>query len=351
MQATSDDQVVDESITNTSFDDAEYDATDALADDGIMVDNDDDEPEEDETGSEVSVKNKPVKPPFRDPPPDMVRLRPSNFRNIPDTVFIEYPPELNIKRNDVSHLENLGKRSLGYASHWERICIRNAFHRAGFSKVNGNSTTNKNSKDSKGDGAWTAMWSKHQNESQMQGLNCLQKVNHFPSSWCIGRKDRLVRTIQAMYRVHGSEFNFHPASFILPAERDACHRQINMDTKAAAASKNSKNLSSANGGMWIIKPCASSCGKGIQVVSGNQVLALSKNRKILVQKYIHDPFLIDQKKFDLRMYVMVTGVDPMRVYIFQDGLARFSTKDYSLKNIGDRFAHLTNYSINKKSKE
>jgi tubulin polyglutamylase TTLL4 len=327
---------VEEPIVNASFDENEYSAGDVSIDDGIQVDDDDedDQDQDDNDGNKVSEVNK--KPPYRDPPPNMVRLRNSKFTNIPAVVFIEYPPELNIKRDDESETVDLGKRQLGYQSHWERICIRNAFNRAGFTK-----TTKK---------IWTAMWSKHQNDTQMNDLNCLQKVNHFPSSWCIGRKDRLVRTMQSMYRVHGNEFNFHPASFILPSEREGCHRQINMDIKAALQ-RGSKSSAACNGGMWIIKPCASSCGKGIQVVNGSQVLAMPKSRKVLVQKYIHDPYLIDGKKFDFRMYCMVTGVDPMRVYIFKEGLTRISTKEYSLKNISDRFAHLTNYSINKKSKE
>ena len=60
---------------------------------------------------------------------------------------------------------------------------------------------------------------------------------------------------------------------------------------------------------------------------------------------------IDGNKFDLRLYVVITGVDPLRVYVFKEGLTRISTSRYSLKNLSDRFAHLTNYSINKKSKE
>ena len=283
----------------------------------------DDDDDEDDAVEEVE------KLPFRDPPIDCVRLRPSAFRNIPATVFIEYPPELGMTRKDESEIEELGTRKLGYRSAWERICIRNAFMRAGFVKSQK---------------YWTAMWSKHQNDGQMKELNCLQKINHFPSSWCVGRKDRLVRTMQAMYRKHGSEFNFHPASYILPAEREALHRQIAIDQKGKT-----KSSISQQGGLWILKPVASSCGRGINVVTGTQVLAMPKSKKLLVQKYVHDPYLIDGKKFDLRIYVIVTGVDPLRVYVHKEGLTRISTNSYSLKNLSDRFAHLTNYSINKKS--
>lgn len=67
------------------------------------------------------------------------------------------------------------------------------------------------------------------------------------------------------------------------------------------------------------------------------------------QRYIHNPMLIDGRKFDLRLYVLVTSMEPLRVYLFEEGLVRFSTKRYSLKNLRSRFTHLTNYSINKKS--
>jgi hypothetical protein len=48
--------------------------------------------------------------------------------------------------------------------------------------------------------------------------------------------------------------------------------------------------------------------------------------------------------------VLVTSFEPLRCYVFQEGLTRFSTKNYSMKNLSSRYAHLTNYSINKKSK-
>ena len=68
-----------------------------------------------------------------------------------------------------------------------------------------------------------------------------------------------------------------------------------------------------------------------------------------MQRYIHNPMLIDGRKFDLRLYVLVTSMEPLRVYLFEEGLVRLSTKKYSLRNLRSRFTHLTNYSINKRS--
>ncbi|XP_014745563.1 PREDICTED: tubulin polyglutamylase TTLL5 isoform X4 [Sturnus vulgaris] len=72
---------------------------------------------------------------------------------------------------------------------------------------------------------------------------------------------------------------------------------------------------------------------------------------ILVSRYISNPLLIDDFKFDVRLYVLVTSYDPLVVYLYEEGLARFATVRYdqASKNIKNQFMHLTNYSVNKKS--
>jgi tubulin polyglutamylase TTLL5 len=42
-------------------------------------------------------------------------------------------------------------------------------------------------------------------------------------------------------------------------------------------------------------------------------------------RYIDNPMLIDGYKFDLRIYVAITSMHPLRVYIYKEGLARFAT--------------------------
>jgi len=66
---------------------------------------------------------------------------------------------------------------------------------------------------------------------------------------------------------------------------------------------------------------------------------------------------MDGKKFDLRIYVMVTSMGsdktPMTAHICEEGLVRFCTEDYqkpSKDNMHVLLGHLTNYSLNKNSK-
>ena len=56
---------------------------------------------------------------------------------------------------------------------------------------------------------------------------------------------------------------------------------------------------------------------------------MKSGEQYVVQRYMHKPYLIDGLKFDMRLYVLVYGTDPMRVFLFKDGLARFATVPYS----------------------
>ena len=73
-------------------------------------------------------------------------------------------------------------------------------------------------------------------------------------------------------------------------------------------------------------------------------------RECTVSHYIGNPLLLGGLKFDLRIYVVVSSLQPLRVHLCREGLARFATEAYSLSALHQRCGHLTNYSLNKHSK-
>lgn len=59
---------------------------------------------------------------------------------------------------------------------------------------------------------------------------------------------------------------------------------------------------------------------------------------------------MDSLKFDLRLYVLVTCLEPLKIHVCKEGLVRFATNPYRpacSRNLKDVFCHLTNYSLNK----
>ena len=72
---------------------------------------------------------------------------------------------------------------------------------------------------------------------------------------------------------------------------------------------------------WIIKPPNLFCGMGIRVVNSFKEIP-NKKSQLCVQSYIKTPALINKLKFDLRVYVLVTSVDPLRIYLYREGLTR-----------------------------
>jgi tubulin polyglutamylase TTLL4 len=185
---------------------------------------------------------------------------------------------------------------------------------------------------------WSLLWSSHPPPELLRSLKVNQKTNHFPGSWHLGRKDLLWRNISRMHRRFGRSYHITPLGYVLP--------------KGAAAWETAR--ARQPDALWIWKPCSQSCGRGIKVLSStiSEDDAKDLNRKRgIVQRYIHNPLLINGYKFDLRVYVVVVSYEPLKVYFNDEGLVRMATEKYSLSSdsLDIRTMHLTNYSVNKLS--
>ncbi|XP_016975998.1 tubulin polyglutamylase TTLL4 isoform X2 [Drosophila rhopaloa] len=181
---------------------------------------------------------------------------------------------------------------------------------------------------------WMAVWEKHMKSPGFRTIRSHQKYNHIPGSFRIGRKDTMWRSIYNNMKKFGKkEFGFMQKSYIMPDDLESL-RQV--------WPKNASKLTK-----WIVKPPASARGTGIRIV--NKWSQFPKDRPLVVQKYIERPLLINDNKFDMRLYVVLTSINPLRIYMYKDGLARFASVKYSseLSNLDERCMHLTNYSINK----
>jgi len=109
------------------------------------------------------------------------------------------------------------------------------------------------------------------------------------------------------------------------------------------------------GALWIYKPANLSCGRGIKLISSSNSPTSDKKlsqKTGIIQRYVDRPMQINGYKFDLRVYVVVTSFDPLKVYLNSEGLVRLATEKYEQptpENLDHRTMHLTNYSVNKHS--
>ena len=143
--------------------------------------------------------------------------------------------------------------------------------------------------------------------------------------------------------------DFIPQTYILPADYNLFVEEFR------------RNPSST----WIVKPAGKAQGIGIFLVNKlSQIKKWSKDKAgsqqvphtkdvYIISKYIPDPLLIGGKKFDLRMYVLVTSYKPLKAYVHSQGFCRFCTVKYtaSLNELDNLFVHLTNVAIQKHGEE
>ncbi|CAK4084702.1 unnamed protein product [Aphanomyces euteiches] len=105
--------------------------------------------------------------------------------------------------------------------------------------------------------------------------------------------------------------------------------------------------------VWIVKPAGMSRGRGIRVFNQlHELLAYAdvenhKECQWIVQKYIENPLLVCNRKFDIRQWVFVTSWNPLTVWFYLDCYLRFSSEEYQVDDLSDQFVHLTNNSIQK----
>lgn len=173
-------------------------------------------------------------------------------------------------------------------------------------------------------------------QEKIAELQNYQRINHFPGMGEICRKDFLARNMTKMIKSRPLDYTFVPRTWIFPSE----YTQFQNHVKELKKKRKQKT--------FIVKPANGAMGHGISLIRNGDKLPSQDH--LIVQEYIEKPFLMEGYKFDLRIYILVTSCDPLKIFLYHDGLVRMGTEKYippNESNLTQLYMHLTNYSVNK----
>ncbi|CAH3895277.1 polyglutamylase complex subunit TTLL1-like [Pieris brassicae] len=273
-----------------------------------------------------------------------------------------------MKQNSVGMYgrSNRDRRQVRFCADFDKSIVINSFLRRGWREVTPEAD-------------WNIYWSNTANCRSIFNLETgyrlqdNQIINHFPNHYELVRKDLLVKNIRRYRKELERENNplaektqnkipdgqvvsrylyldFIPTTYILPTDYNLFLEEYRKSPQT----------------MYILKPCAKSQGAGICLINKLSKLkkGLKESKKYLqhqltsrdtyvLSRYIDNPLLIGGKKFDLRIYVLVTSFRPLKAYMYRNGFCRFCSLKYdtSLTELDNIFIHLTNVSVQKYGEE
>ena len=181
-------------------------------------------------------------------------------------------------------------------------------------------------------------------------LQPYQRVNHFPNHAELTRKDLLAKNLKAHRRRlekagkidEAATYDFVPETYALPNDYELFAEAFRRDEKKREET-NAGSTENDPAPLYIAKPAGKAQGRGIflfrrlarlapwrdaNAARRTHASSLATVEPYVVQRYVERPLLIGGKKFDLRLYALVTSADPTRVYLHRAGFARFSTRRY-----------------------
>ncbi|KAJ4461590.1 putative tubulin tyrosine ligase [Paratrimastix pyriformis] len=214
-----------------------------------------------------------------------------------------------------------------------------------------------------------------------------QHVNHFRSYYEMCHKDQLIKNLKKFKRqlerdgntAEAAHYDFFPQTFYLPQEyglwreafKNTQQQQVTWIMKPVRRPRLPGNpgltfIYGLLGWEFGLHRQISRCqGQGIFLVNKlSQVADWRVDPRYhpsddgsppvepyICQRYVDRPYLVGGRKFDLRLYCLVTSYAPLTAYIYRSGFARFTFNRFSMDpdSMADRFVHLTNVAIQKTS--
>lgn len=163
------------------------------------------------------------------------------------------------------------------------------------------------------------------------------KISRYPYVDKLFQKDNLYKYYSLKKNKFDEDFNFMPETYYYPFDKDIINSKF-------------KDYSLDINNLWLVKPVDLCGGRGISIFKSLKTLKYSK---YVITKYVTNINLIKNKKYDIRLYILITSLRPLKIYLYKDGLVRIAAKKYSLdiNSLGDKYIHLANTDINKYNKD
>jgi tubulin monoglycylase TTLL15 len=153
---------------------------------------------------------------------------------------------------------------------------------------------------------WDILWINEyplNNFEKLKNLKPHQRINHFPGLSQLTIKKQLTT-------------KFHHHNFIPKGFKFSMKNEL-IDFVAKNPDKKFVVKATSNGGVKLIE----------NINEGMSESFDSKEK--FLQVFVHNPLLIDNKMFDIGVYVLITSFAPLRIYRFdKEILVRFCAKDY-----------------------
>lgn len=117
----------------------------------------------------------------------------------------------------------------------------------------------------------------------------------------------------------------YPQTFTYPDEKDDFFNE---------AKKNPSKL-------WIIKPSDLYGGQHLKII--NCYDELPETGSWVIQRYIDSPFLAVERKFGIRLYLLITSTNSTQMYLYNNAGVRFAPSKYSIEenDLADLTKHIT----------
>ena len=148
-------------------------------------------------------------------------------------------------------------------------------------------------------------------------------VNMIPKIDSLYNKTELSESLEGYLANNPSVKRFHPITLNLATQRADIEQRVNDDPP----------------GSWILKPKMGTRGEGIRLLQ--EAKDLPTGGGWLVQQYIQKPLLIRNRKTKLRVYLLLTDLDPITGWVYSNGILKIAVDEYALdyESLQNPYAH------------